>query len=89
MTDEQLNALEKLCRAETAKEGRVSVRAEELLELVNELRELRRHAADLSAHEATIANLHRLVSRFRARAERSPDFGDSGSGHVVVQDPGR
>jgi hypothetical protein len=89
MTDEQLDAIETLCRAEADAAGSVRVRAEDILELLAELRALRGHAADLSAHAGTIANLHRLVSKLCAYGERVPGPGVQLSGHIAVQDPGR
>ena len=89
MTDEKLNELEAACSVEADQDGKVKLHRGDVLELVHELRELRKHAADLSAHEGTIANLHRLLTNLSAYGERSPSLGVKLSGHIPVQDPGR
>ena len=89
MTDEKLNELEAACGVEADEEGKVKLHPGDVLDLVNELRELRKHAADLSAHEGAIANLHRLLSGLCAYGERPPSTGVEVSGRIAVQDPGR
>jgi hypothetical protein len=89
MTDEKLNELEAACSVEADKDGRVMLHPGDVLDLVNELRELRKHAADLSAHEGAIANLHKLLSNLCAYGERSPNVGVNVGGRIPVQDPGR
>jgi hypothetical protein len=89
MTDEKLNELEAACSVEADKDGKVKLHPGDVLELVSELRELRRHAADLSAHEGAIANLHKILANLCTYGERSPNVGVNISGHIPVQDPGR
>jgi len=89
MTDEKLNELEAACSVEADKDGRVRLHPGDVLDLVNELRELRKHAADLSAHEGAIANLHKLLSNLCAYGERSPNVGVNVGAPIPVQDPGR
>jgi hypothetical protein len=89
MTDERLNELETVCRDKADKDGKVKLRAGDVLELVRELRELRQHAADLNAHEGTIAHLHRLVTRLGSYAEGTPSAGLTPEGGIAIQDPGR
>jgi hypothetical protein len=89
MTDEKLNELEAVCSVEADKDGKVKLDSGDVLQLVSELRELRKHAADLSAHEGAIANLHRLLANLCSYTERSPDVGSTGSGRIAIQDPGR
>jgi hypothetical protein len=89
MTDEKLNELEAVCRVEAVNDGQVTLDSGDVLELVNELRELRKHAADLSAHEGAIANLHRLLANLCAYGEGPPSVDTQVSSRVAVQDPGR
>jgi hypothetical protein len=89
MTDEKLNELEAACSVEADKDGKVKLHPGDVLELVNELRELRKHAADLSAHEGAIANLHKILANLCIYGERSPNVGVNVSGRIPVQDPGR
>ncbi len=89
MTDEKLNELEAACSVEADKDGKVKLHPGDVLELVNELRELRMHAADLSAHEGAIAKLHKILANLSTYGERSPDVAPNVSGHIPVQDPGR
>ena len=90
MTDEKLNELEAICREEVDEDGNVKLDAGDVLEAVNELRELRSHAADLSAHEGAIAKVHRLLTSLSAYADDSPvSAGIAVSGRIPVQDPGR
>lgn len=90
MTDERLKALEAACRA-VAAGGKVEFYATDVLDLVRELRELRRHATNLSAHQSTIESLQLILLNLREYAGRSfdEDDGESGSGQIPVQDPGR
>ena len=89
MTDEQLNAFEAVCSVEADADGKVKFYPGDVLLLINELRELRKHAADLSAHEGAIANLHKLLANLCAYGERPPSIGVNLSGGIPVQDPGR
>lgn len=89
MTDEKLNELEAACSAGAGEDGTVRLHRGDVLELVNELRELRQHAAALSAHEGAIAHMHRLLTSLCAYSERPPSVGGSASGRIAVQDPGR
>ena len=88
MTDERLKALEATCSAAAAG-GRVNVDAADVLDLVRELRELRKHASDLSAHQGAIANLQLLLMNLTAYVESGPQDDEEGSGRIAVQDPGR
>jgi hypothetical protein len=89
MIDEKLNELEAVCSAEADEDGRVRLYSGDVLELVKELRELRKHAADLSAHEGAIANLHRLLANLGSYAASPPGVGLTASGRIAIQDPGR
>jgi hypothetical protein len=89
MTDEKLIEVEAVCSAEADDDGKIRLYPGDVLELVNELRELRKHAADLSAHEGAIANLHRLLTNLCAYGERPPSVGVRVSSRIAVQDPGR
>jgi hypothetical protein len=89
MTDEQLYELEAVCRVKADNAGQVTLDPGDVLELVNELRELRKHAADLSAHEGAIANLHRLLSNLCAYGDGPTSADVQVSSRVAVQDPGR
>ena len=89
MTDEKLGELEAACRDETDKDGKVRLHPGDVLELVNELRELRAHAAALSALEGAVGTMHRLLTNLCVYGERSPSVGIKVSSHIAVQDPGR
>jgi hypothetical protein len=89
MTDEKLSELEAVCNAAADQDGIVRVPARDVLEMVSELRELRRHAADLSAHHGAIANLHRILSNLSAYGEQADDIGMTVVNRIKVQDPGR
>ncbi|MGH6623288.1 MAG: hypothetical protein ACREBN_04915 [Burkholderiaceae bacterium] len=89
MTDEKLNELEAVCSVESDRDGEVRLHARDVLELLGELRELRKHAADLGSHEGTIANLHRLLANLVAYGERAPSVGVTVSSRIAIQDPGR
>ena len=89
MTEGKLNELETVCGVEADQDGTVRLQAADILELVNELRERREHAADLRAHEGAIANLHRLLASLSAYGEDSPAVGLDAAGRIAIQDPGR
>ncbi|HJW50597.1 MAG TPA: hypothetical protein VJ501_01195 [Burkholderiaceae bacterium] len=89
MTEGKLNELETACRVEADKDGTVRLRAGDVMELVNELRERRRHAADLRAHESAVANLQRLLASVCTYGEDSPAVGLDAAGRIAIQDPGR
>ena len=89
MTDEKLDALEAACNAEVDNDGKVRLRSGDVLELVNELRELRNHAVALSALEGAVGTMHRLLTNLCAYGERQPGVGIKVSSHIPVQDPGR
>ncbi len=89
MTDERLSELEAVCGAEADEDGKVKFCPGDVLELIYELRELRKHAADLSAHAGAIANLHRLLTNLCAYGERFSNVGVRVSSRIAVQDPGR
>ncbi len=89
MTDEKLNELEAVCSTAADQDGRVKFYPDDVLEMVNELRELRKHAVALSAHEGVIGNMHRLLTSLCAYSERSPGVGENASGRIAIQDPGR
>ena len=89
MTEGKLNELESVCRVEADQDGWVRLQAADILDLVNELRERRKHAADLRAHEGAIANLQRLLASLGSYGEDSPAAGVDASGRIAIQDPGR
>ena len=89
MTEGKLNELETVCSVEADQDGKVRLRVADILELVNELRERRKHAADLRAHEGAVANLHRLLASVCAYGEDSPAVGLDAAGRIAIQDPGR
>lgn len=89
MTEEKLNELEAVCSAAAGEDGKVKLYPGDVMDLVNELRELRQHAAALSAHEGAIANMHRLLTSLGSYVELPPSVGVDDSGHIVIQDPGR
>jgi hypothetical protein len=89
MTAEKLSELEAVCAAEADEEGKVKLHPGDVLELVHELRELRKHAADLSTHAGAIANLHGLLTKLCAYEERPSSVGIRVSSRIAVQDPGR
>jgi hypothetical protein len=88
MNDDRLKALETACRA-TAAGGKIELYASDVLDLVRELRELRKHACNLSAHHETIARLHTLLASLSAYAEGPLEDDSEGSGRIAIQDPGR
>jgi hypothetical protein len=87
MTGEKLDKLAALCAAGAAGNGKVSVDAGELLELVSELRELQKHTFALSALAGSVDSLHRLLGTLSAHHDL--DLGSSGAHPIAVQDPGR
>ncbi len=89
MTEGKLNDLETACRVEADKDGTVRLRAGDILELVNELRERRKHATDLRAHEGAVANLQRLLASVCTYGDDSPAVGLDAAGRIAIQDPGR
>jgi len=89
MTDEKLDELEAVCRGEADEDGKIKLFRRDVLELVTELRELRKHAAVLSALEAAVGTVHRVLANVFAYRERQPGVGAGVSGRVAVQDPGR
>jgi hypothetical protein len=89
MTDEKLSELEAVCNAAADKDGNVRLSAGDVLELVNELRALRRHAADLRAHQGAVANLHQILCKLCADGEPAPIAALTAEGRIAVQDPGR
>jgi len=89
VTEGKLNELEAVCSFEADQDGRVRLRAADVMELVNELRERRRHAADLRAHEGAVANLQRLLASVCTYGEDSPAVGLDAAGRIAIQDPGR
>ena len=89
MTEGKLNDLETACRVEADQDGTVRLRAADILELVNELRERRKHATDLRAHEGAVANLQRLLASVCTYGEDSPAVGLDAAGRIAIQDPGR
>jgi hypothetical protein len=89
VTEGKLNELETICSVEADKDGTVRLRAGDILELVRELRERRKHAADLSEHQGAIANLNRLVASLCAYRARSPEDDSNETGRIAIQDPGR
>ena len=89
MIEGKLNELETVCSAEADQDGKVRLRVADVLELVNELRERRRHAADLRAHEGAVANLHRLLASVCTYGDDSPAVGLDADGRIAIQDPGR
>jgi hypothetical protein len=89
MTEEKLNELEAVCRVAADEDGKVKLDLADVLDLVSELRNLRMHAAALSAHEGAIGNMHRLLTSLLVYAEPPTSAGESGSGRVAIQDPGR
>ena len=89
MTDEKLDELETACRTEADKDGKVRLDPGDVLELVNDLRELRKHAAGLTALEGAVGTVHRLLGDLCAYGTRSPVIGVNVSSRIAVQDPGR
>ena len=89
MTEGKLNELETVCSVGVDQDGTVRLRAADVLELVNELRERRKHAADLRAHEGAVGNLHRLLASLCAYGEEPPAVGLDADGRIAIQDPGR
>ena len=89
MTDEKLDELEAACSARAVKEGKVELDPSDVLELVRDLRELRKHAAGLTALEGAVGTMHRLLGDLCAYGTRSPVIGVNASSRIAVQDPGR
>jgi len=89
VTEGKLNDLETVCRVEADKDGTVRLRAGDILELVNELRERRKHAAVLSEHQGAIANLNLLLASLCAYGVSEPDDDSNTTGRIPIQDPGR
>jgi hypothetical protein len=89
MTDEKLDELEAACSAAADGDGKVELYPDDVLEIVNELRELRKHATALSALEGAVGTMHRLLTNLCAYGERPPDVGVMVSSPIAVQDPGR
>jgi hypothetical protein len=89
MTDDKLSELEAACNAAKDSDGNVRLSAGDLLELVNELRALRKHTADLRAHQGAIANLHQILCKLCADGESAPIVALTAEGRIAVQDPGR
>jgi hypothetical protein len=88
MTDERLDELQAACSGETDQDGKIELYRSDVLALVSELRELRRHASALSALEGAVGAIYRVVGNLCAYTERSPGAAASG-GRIAVQDPGR
>ena len=89
MTDEKLDELEAACNAKADKDGKVRLDSGDVLELVRDLRELRKHAAGLSALEEAVATMHRLMGDLCAYRARPQGIGANVSNRIAVQDPGR
>jgi hypothetical protein len=89
MTDEKLDELEAACSVDTDRDGKVRLDSGDVLELVRELRELRKHATALSSLEGAVATMHRLMGDLCAFRARPPDIGANVSSRIAVQDPGR
>lgn len=89
MTDDGLNELEAACRVEANQDGRVLLSATDVLDAIQELRELRNHAAQLHAHEGTIAHLHRMLTHLGSYKEDASADARTGDGRISIQDPGR
>ena len=92
MTEGKLNDLETACSVEADQDGTVRLRAADILELVNEFRERRKHATDLRAHEGAVANLQRLLASVCTYGDDSPAVGldasrsyrDTGPGSLTI-----
>jgi hypothetical protein len=89
MTDEKLDELEAACSAKADKDGMVRFDPGDVLELVRDLRELRKHAAGLTALEGAVGTMHRLLGDLCAYGTRSPVIGVDAGNRIAVQDPGR
>ena len=89
MTDEKLDELEAACSVKAVEEGKVQLDPRDVLELVRDLRELRKHAAGLTALEGAVGTMHRLLGDLCAYGTRSPVIGVNASSRIAVQDPGR
>lgn len=89
MTDEQLDKLEAACSAKADKDGKVRLDPDDVLELVHDLRELRKHTAGLSALEEAVATMHRLMGDLCAYRSRPTSIGANVGSRIAVQDPGR
>lgn len=89
MTDEKLDQLEAVCSSGADENGKVMLARDDVLELVSELRELRKHAAALSALEGSVGTVYRVLGNLCAYRDRQPGIGAGVSGRIAVQDPGR
>ena len=89
MTDEKLAELEAACSTKADKDGMVRFNPDDVLELVRDLRELRMHAAGLTALEGAVGTMHRLLGDLCAYGTRSPVIGANVGNRIAVQDPGR
>jgi hypothetical protein len=89
MTDEKLDQLEAACSAKADTDGKVRLDSGDVLELVRDLRELRKHAAGLSALEGAVATMHRLMGDLCAYHARPQGIGANVDSRIAVQDPGR
>lgn len=89
MTDERLVQLEALCTGEADEDGKVKLLRSDALELVTELRELRKHATALSALEGAVGTFHRVLANLCEYRERQRGINAGLSGRIPVQDPGR
>ena len=89
MTDEGLLELETACRAKADMDGKIKLRPEAVLELVAELRQLRKRVGPPVAHEGASVNLHRLRLGLCTHRGHSPGLGVRVSSRIAVQDPGR
>jgi hypothetical protein len=89
MIDEKLDELEAVCGVKADEDGKVRFYPRDVLELVNELRDMRKHAADRSALGVAIADMRRILTDLSAYLERQPSAGVKVSSRIAVQDPGR
>lgn len=89
MTDEKLDELEAACSGKKDKDGKVRLDPGDVLELVRDLRELRKHAAGLSALQEAVGTMHRLLGDLCAYGARPTDIGTNVSNRIAIQDPGR
>jgi len=89
MTDNKLDELEAACRAQTDSDGTVRLYPRDVLEVVSELRELRRHGTARGVPIDAIVTMRRLAADFREYWERQPNAGVTVSSRIAIQDPGR
>ncbi len=89
MTEEKLNELESACRSQVDRDGQVRLDPGHVLELVSELRALRRHASPPAPRASALPRWPRLKLGLCAHRGRSPDFGMRVGNRIAVQDPGR